>query len=233
MLLLSSFHTKAHLPTATVSMIIFNILIPSYWRKKAWIYFSLVSWFSALPVGACSEEDSLKPGKRLTPLASTFQKSGLSPSYSPSLAGSAERHGRPYNRDISTSQSQDAAPSPILPYLPWQVNYQVWQLIFARGISAAVLEMLYKYRKILLMLLMAKMLGPSLSIGEGSPTPGSHIPQTGTVLVLSPVLPVHCWRAQRTLPHVSSNTALAHPPAHRNTNMLPHTQQEPQSTKTI
>lgn len=135
------------------------------------------------------------------PLASTFQKSGLSPSYSPlsispSLAQSAEREGRPYNnRDIATSQGWDAAPSPILPYSAWQMNYHIWQLIFARCISAAVLEMLYNYREILLMLLMAKMLGPSLYVGEDSPTPGSHIPQTGTVLVLSPVLPGQCWRA--------------------------------------
>lgn len=111
------------------------------------------------------------------PLTSTFQRSGLSPSYSPSLAWSAERQGRPHNRDTATSQSQDAAPSPNLPYSAWQVNYQLWQLIFTRAISAAVLEMLYKYREILLMLLMSKVLGPSLYIGEGSPTPGSTFPK--------------------------------------------------------
>lgn len=59
---LSSFHTKAHLLLPLSARPYFNILIPSYWRKKPWMYFSLVSWFSTFPVGAYSK-DSWNQGR--------------------------------------------------------------------------------------------------------------------------------------------------------------------------
>lgn len=126
------------------------------------MYFSPVKWLSVFPVGARSKEDSWNLPKvwcRLQAPAGRVGHPHPIPPYARPLLLHGQQRGEagPHNRNISTGQSQDAAPSWVLSYSVWEVSYRVWQLVFAWDFSAAVLEKLYKYRTVLLTLLVAEM----------------------------------------------------------------------------
>lgn len=215
----------------------FNILIPPCWRKKPWTYFSLVSWLSPFPVGACSKEDSWNQGRGWCHLQAPSRGVGYPHSTLP-YASPPLLHGQQRGKAgsaMGTSQPAKVGLQLLLQSFLTQpgkgaTRFGSW---FLEGASRFSIGNALKIQGNFAYAFDGKNTWAFLIHWWGWPHSClSHFPNWSCTAAL-PSATRAVLESTKDLLHVSSYTALAHSPAHKNTNMLLHTRQEPQSTKTI